>query len=102
MNTEMKGDLVDRIFDLLLSNEKTKSALIQQSADFDQTVDELKETIRHEMGGERLYVRSRRSQREIKMKVLGLFNGRNATEVARKLGIGRATVYRLIKQPGKI
>ncbi|WP_373995244.1 helix-turn-helix domain-containing protein [Massilia sp. WG5] len=27
-----------------------------------------------------------------------LFNGRNASEVARKLGIGRATVYRIIKQ----
>nr|WP_305683079.1 helix-turn-helix domain-containing protein [Hydrogenophaga sp.] len=29
-----------------------------------------------------------------------MFNGRNAREVARRLGIGRATVYRLIKQGG--
>lgn len=28
------------------------------------------------------------------------FNGRNANEVARQLGIGRATVYRLLKLPG--
>ena len=33
-------------------------------------------------------------------QVLSLFNGRNATEVARCLNISRATVYRLLKQPG--
>jgi len=33
-------------------------------------------------------------------KVLALFNGRNAREVARKLGISRTSVYRYLKQPG--
>jgi DNA-directed RNA polymerase specialized sigma subunit len=32
--------------------------------------------------------------------VARLFNGRNATEVARVLKISRITVYRLLKQPG--
>jgi Mor family transcriptional regulator len=29
-----------------------------------------------------------------------LFNGRNAAEVARRLNISRASVYRIIKTPG--
>jgi Mor family transcriptional regulator len=29
------------------------------------------------------------------------FNGRNAREVAREMGIGRATVYRIIKTAGR-
>jgi DNA-directed RNA polymerase specialized sigma subunit len=33
-------------------------------------------------------------------KALALFNGRNAREVARRLGISRPHVYRLLKQPG--
>lgn len=33
-------------------------------------------------------------------KVRRMFNGRNATEIARVLGIGRATVYRILKRPG--
>ena len=36
----------------------------------------------------------------ITAEVLRVFNGRNAAEVARRLGIGRATVYRIIKQEG--
>lgn len=33
-------------------------------------------------------------------RVLARFNGRNPREVARELGISRATVYRKLKQPG--
>lgn len=32
--------------------------------------------------------------------VLSRFNGRNPREVARELGVSRATVYRRLKQPG--
>lgn len=34
-------------------------------------------------------------------RVLALFNGRNARQVARVLRIGKTTVYRIIKQSGK-
>jgi predicted transcriptional regulator YheO len=30
-----------------------------------------------------------------------MFNGRNATEIARRLKIGRATVYRMVKTAGE-
>ena len=33
-------------------------------------------------------------------EVLRTFNSRNATELARRLQVSRATVYRWIKQPG--
>jgi DNA-binding NtrC family response regulator len=33
-------------------------------------------------------------------QVLAKFNGRNPREVARELGVSRATVYRRLKQPG--
>lgn len=33
-------------------------------------------------------------------QVKRMFNGKNATEIARILGIGRATVYRILKRPG--
>ena len=35
-------------------------------------------------------------------QVLRLFNGCNATEVARELNVGRATVYRVLKQAGEV
>jgi Mor family transcriptional regulator len=46
---------------------------------------------------------SRRSQTErdrMVAEVMVLFNGRNAAEVARRLNISRASVYRIIKTPG--
>lgn len=38
--------------------------------------------------------------RTIKDEVRRKFNGRNAKEIAREFGIGRATVYRLVKKEG--
>jgi Mor family transcriptional regulator len=63
----------------------------------------LKEEVRHEFSGIEIYIprRSTARRRQLSEEVLSLFNGRNATEVARKLGLGRATVYRIIKQAGK-
>jgi Mor family transcriptional regulator len=60
----------------------------------------LKEEVLHEFSGIAVYIPRRSSARrkQLTVDVLSLFNGRNATEIARKLGIGRATVYRIIKQ----
>lgn len=85
-------DLVDAIFDLLLREQPELAKL---------DVEVLKRLTREEFGGRRgLYVRVPQDdgQRQVVTQVLALFNGRNASEVARKLGIGRATVYRLLKQ----
>jgi Mor family transcriptional regulator len=56
-----------------------------------------KRAVREHLGGDRVYI-SRRSSEALAHQVLSLFNGRNATEVARSLNISRATVYRVLKQ----
>ncbi|MDK6078934.1 Mor transcription activator family protein [Massilia varians] len=62
----------------------------------------LKEEVRREFSGIEIYIprRSVAERARITAEVLRVFNGRNAAEVARRLGIGRATVYRIIKQEG--
>lgn len=62
----------------------------------------LEDEVREEFQGIEIYIprRSTARRKELAANVLKLFNGRNATEVARKLGVGRATVYRIIKQAG--
>lgn len=84
-------DLVDRIFDYLLAEVP---AIAGRS-------DQLKAAVRAEFAGEECYVQGR-PREATAASVLALFNGRNASEVARVLGISRATVYRSIKQPGGI
>lgn len=85
-------DLVDRLLNYLvtilpeLSNDKAK--LLQANLE-----------LRRHFAGSEVYVRKR--SRSLPDEVLELFNGRNATEVARQLGIGRATVYRVLKQAGR-
>jgi transcriptional regulator of acetoin/glycerol metabolism len=83
-------DLVDRIFDYavkLMPEIAAKSEAIKQA-------------LRDEFAGERVYIRKRGDVDPIARNVLRVFNGRNATETARELGVGRATVYRKIKQAG--
>lgn len=65
--------------------------------------DHLKGEIRKEFSGIEIYIprRSLADRQRLTGEVLSLFNGRNASEVARRLGIGRATVYRIIKQEGR-
>ena len=85
-------DLVDAIF-----------AFIQaEFPDFAGRAAELKAEVRREFSGIEIYIprRSAARREQLTKEVLTLFNGRNATEVARKLGLGRATVYRIIKQAG--
>lgn len=86
-------DLVDLIVEYVATHQP----------DLHPRLESLKADIRAEFGGQRWYVAARpetdRQQRV--SQILSLFNGRNATEVARTLRIGRATVYRVIKQPGR-
>lgn len=91
-------DLVDRIFDYILSDPAMAAAMRGMRSREADPVDGLKAAVRNEFLGERCYVTDRNATAE---QILALFNGRNATEVARRLNISRATVYRHIKQPGK-
>jgi DNA-binding NtrC family response regulator len=90
-------DLVDRIFQYL----------VERHPELGEDCNSLKAAVREEFAGDRAHVarfsRAEREQRrhERAQEVLRLFNGRNATEVARVLGLGRATVYRMLKQPGR-
>ena len=61
----------------------------------------IKRALRGEFAQEQVYIRGRMRRAELVDKVLRLFNGVNACEVARTLNISRATVYRSLKQPGK-
>jgi Mor family transcriptional regulator len=86
-------DLVDRIFEYLL-------------AEFPQIAGPkfavAKKAVRDEFAGQDAYIPQRplSERQELVQSVLSLFNGRNATEVARRLCISRATVYRVLKQEG--
>ncbi|MBL0918034.1 MAG: helix-turn-helix domain-containing protein [Hydrogenophaga sp.] len=89
---EQDPDLVDRIFEYLI-------------AEFPQIrgkADELKASVRDEFQGEECYIRGRSltERQERVQQVLALFNGRNGREVARRLNIGKTTVYRIVKQAG--
>lgn len=83
-------DLVDRIFDYILAELPEIAASVQKH----------KAAVRAEFGGEECYIASRpaTTRQQTVTQVLALFNGRNATEVARRLQISRATVYRSVKQ----
>jgi len=60
---------------------------------------ECEAALRAEFNGQLAYVGRGNAARELRAReVLAKFNGRNATELARSLRIGRATVYRILKQ----
>jgi predicted transcriptional regulator YheO len=94
-------DLVDRIFDYILSDPVLAEAIRSQAVMQNATIPKLKAAVRSEFVGEKCYINGnpRTARQERVAKVLSLFDGRNATEVARSLGISRATVYRYLKQP---
>lgn len=89
-------DLVDRIFEFLADDHR----LAELDA---QALATLKTAVRAEFRGEECYIAGRpaSARQELAATVLAMFNGRNATEVARSLSIGRATVYRVLKQSGR-
>ena len=90
-------DLVDRIFDYLLAE------FPQITGQPPEIINNLKTAVRSEFKGEMRYIpdRSPSERQQTVSQILALFNGRNATEVARRLQISRATVYRVLKQPGR-
>jgi len=96
-------DLVDRIFDYILADPALALAIKHTSADQQKSITKLKYAVRAEFRGEECYIAGRpaTARQETVVTVLRLFNGRNATEVARKLNVSRATVYRYLKQPGR-
>lgn len=52
--------------------------------------------------GEQLYISATEIERaRIRDEVRRRFNGRNAREIAREMGIGKTTVYRIIKIAGQ-
>ena len=85
-------DLVDRIFEYLLKEFPNIEGL---------KLEETKRAVREDLGGQEWYVR-RRDSESVAARVLALFNGRNATEVARVLEISRSHVYRCLKQAGGV
>ena len=86
-------DFVDRIFDYLLSE-------FPQLAGDAERMQKAQAAVRAEFAGEEVYIQ-KRSSRDLASEVLQHFNGRNASEVTRRLGVSRRTVYRHLKQPGK-
>jgi Mor family transcriptional regulator len=92
---EAEPDIVDRIFEYVVE-------LMPEIAGKPAKVTEAKAAVRAQFAGDRAYVKSRGddARRQLAGQVLGMFNGRNATEVARRLRISRATVYRYLKQSG--
>lgn len=66
-------------------------------------LEQVRADLRAEFAGESLYIpRVGQTERQKRVtSVLRLFDGRNATEVARRLGISRATVYRVLRQAGR-
>ena len=96
---QAEPDLVDRIFDYILSDPLMAQAI--GDAGEAGRIERLKADVRAEFRGEECYIAGRPAtarQEQVAM-ILALFNGRNAAEVARRLQISRATVYRVIKQP---
>lgn len=93
----LEPDFVDQVFAYLLAEFPQLF-----SAEDPQRV---KAAVRDELGGVHAgWVRRAPDEgrrRQLGPQVLHLFNGRNATEVARRLRISRATVYRLLKQQGR-
>lgn len=94
---QSEPDLVDRIFDYLLAEFPQIAGLPPEK------IDHTKAAVRSEFRGEECYIAARptSARQQTVAQVLALFNGRNATEVARRLQISRATVYRVLKQPGR-
>jgi Mor family transcriptional regulator len=124
--TGAEPDILDRMLERVLSRSEVVKAALRSNpdiaaearhspelvelianyvlAEFDAQVARAIEEERRLLGGDKFYVRSQSAAaaaaaREALVRdVLALFNGRNVTEVARRLQVGRATVYRIIKQ----
>lgn len=90
-------DLVDRIFEYLVAEVPA----MKEAAALGRLAD-MKLAVRHEFSGDRQRIgrQTEAGRRDLACSILAMFNGRNATEVARRLGVSRSTVYRMLKQSG--
>ena len=95
LDPDFLPDVVDRMFDYLIE-------LVPEIQRTDAGLERVQAALRKEFAGQEVYIpaRSSVSKAEERRAVLQLWNGRNATTIARSLGISRATVYRYLKQPG--
>lgn len=86
-----KTDLVDQVVEYLATIDPSLR----------DRLDEIEADLREQFAGFNHWVSTKPhlTRRRRAQEILSLFNGRNATEVGRRLGISRATVYRVIKQP---
>lgn len=86
-----KPDLVDQVIEYLASIEPGLR----------DRLEEIEEDLRAQFSGLNWWVSSKPhlERRRRAQEILSLFNGRNASEVGRRLGVSRATVYRVLKQP---
>lgn len=82
-------DLVDTIF----------AYLVKECPEIAAHAAVLKAATRKEFSGIETYIprRSQTDRKNVTAEAQRLFNGRNAMEVARQLGVSRATVYRILK-----
>lgn len=85
-----EADFVTDMFNLL---EKMHPSVAEERL-------ELERAVRMHFGGSERYIGRRPDPGTQAARVLALFNGRNARTVARLLGISRARVYQILKQPG--
>jgi len=88
---DREPDLVTAIFDLL---SETHPAVVEER-------EKMEAAVRHHFKGMRGTVSEKPASDTLARRVLALFNGRNAREVARRLNISRSQVYRLLKQAGR-
>jgi len=86
-------DLIDKIFEFIAIEFPEMSGRAA----------ELKQMARREFAGIETYIPRRpKAERErLTREVLRMFNGRNASEIGRRLNISRASVYRIIKTSGE-
>ena len=88
---DREPDLVTAIFDVLIESRPDLMALREEGEN----------AVRHRLKGLRGTVTDQPDSDTLARRVLSLFNGRNPREVARRLRVSRATVYRILKQAGK-
>ncbi|WP_343740456.1 helix-turn-helix domain-containing protein [Delftia tsuruhatensis] len=94
-DASFKSDLVDRVFEYLVE-------LVPEIRSSQVDLAHAEAQIRREFAGQTAYIPARSANEKVRERhrVLQLWDGNNVKEIARTLGISRATVYRHLRQPG--